>query len=863
MAFKKSQPPSPTPDNPDELLRELPSRRIPDVLPHQQEIVRRYVTDAVSLPDVALQLPTGSGKTLVGLLIAEWRRRRYGDRVVYLCPTRQLVHQVVEQAKDKYGLTVHGFTGKARNYLPARKADYLTAARVAITTYSSLFNVNPFFGDAHIIILDDAHAAENYVASVWSLTVNRRNEEHNVLHDALCGLLKPLLTPLNYARLRGHGSRFADNRWVDKLPTPLFLEVASEIAEVIETHVQGTDLTYAWSMIQEHLHACHLYISSDEIFIRPLIPPTWTHRPLSDPKQRIYMSATLGEGGDLERLMGRKHIRRIPAPEGWDRQGVGRRFLIFPSMSLDSKQTTALRHSLMRAAGRSLVLTPNDRTRASVAKDVEEELGFSTFGASEIEATKQPFISASQAVAVVANRYDGIDFPGDECRLIFVEGLPKATNLQERFLIERMGANLLFNGRIQTRALQAIGRCTRSLEDYSSVFISNDDLVTYFADPRKREFLHPELQAEIDFGVEQSKGVQLKDFVENFGVFLKNDDEWEEVNRQIVTGRSTKSQKAFPAMDQLTNAVSYEVDYQRELWATNYEGALDFARRVLGQLTAPELRGYRSLWHYLAGGAAHLGAVEGVAGLAALARSEFSSARDGAGGIPWLASLARFQTDDEEVDGGDLILMEQIERVEMVLTELGTVHDRRFGEREREILDGLDSVEHTAFERAQELLGEQLGFVSGNQETEGSPDPWWIAGSVCLVFEDHAGARDQSALSVEKARQVSSHPDWMRANVEASGGTNVLPVLVTPVTKVRRNAAAHLRGVALWPLDEFRRWARDAVSVVREVRRTFVEPGNLVWRASAAETFEQGGLDAMGLHATLRSRSAVDRLGPV
>ena len=86
MAFKKSQPPSPTPDNPDELLRELPSRRIPDVLPHQQEIVRRYVTDAVSLPDVALQLPTGSGKTLVGLLIAEWRRRRYGDRVVYLCP---------------------------------------------------------------------------------------------------------------------------------------------------------------------------------------------------------------------------------------------------------------------------------------------------------------------------------------------------------------------------------------------------------------------------------------------------------------------------------------------------------------------------------------------------------------------------------------------------------------------------------------------------------------------------------------------------------------------------------------------------------------------------------------------------------
>ncbi len=25
---------------------------------------------------------------------------------------------------------------------------------------------------------------------------------------------------------------------------------------------------------------------------------------------------------------------------------------------------------------------------------------------------------------------DGIDFPGDDCRLLFIEGLPKATNIQ-------------------------------------------------------------------------------------------------------------------------------------------------------------------------------------------------------------------------------------------------------------------------------------------------------------------------------------------------------------------------------------------------------------------------------------------------
>ena len=66
--------------------------------------------------DIALQLPTGSGKTLVGLLIAEWRRIKYRERVVYLCPTIQLVNQAVELSVGKYGINPLGFTGKQRKY---------------------------------------------------------------------------------------------------------------------------------------------------------------------------------------------------------------------------------------------------------------------------------------------------------------------------------------------------------------------------------------------------------------------------------------------------------------------------------------------------------------------------------------------------------------------------------------------------------------------------------------------------------------------------------------------------------------------------------------------------------------------------
>ena len=862
MAFKKVPPPMPVPDSPEKLFRALPRRKIPDVMPHQKEIMRAYVSQAVDIPDVALQLPTGSGKTLVGLLIAEWRRRKYQERIVYLCPTRQLVNQVFEQAKEKYGLTVLRFTGSAQDYDPADKSRYKNTSSVAVTTYSSLFNTRPFFDNANVLIVDDTHTAENYVSALWSLRVEGSNPAHAALHTSLRGALKPLLDPLDFARLSGQLGNTNNLTWVDKIPTPEFVKIASEVAEILDQHTQNMDLKHPWSMIRDHLRACHLYISSQDILIRPLIPPTWTHAPFSEPKHRIYMSATLGAGGDLERLMGRSNIQRLSIPEGWDRQGVGRRFFNFPSMSLDVEATTELRRKLMCQAKRSLVLVPSDRMRDEIVNDVKDGLSFPIFRATDIETSKKPFISQTKAVAVVANRYDGIDFPHGECRLLFVEGLPKATNLQERFIMTRMGANVLFNERIQVRVLQAIGRCTRSLEDYSAVVVSGEELTDYLADVRRWKFLHPELQAEISFGVEQSMDVSLEDMLENFDIFLENGSTWEDVSQQIITDRENNTQEPFPAIDELSNVVAYEINFQKRLWQSDYEAALAAAERVLGGLNAPELRGYRALWHYLAGSAARLGADSDVPALAVKAQAQFSKAKSAAIGIPWLVKLARHQSEDASSREDRSVLMGQIERVEAILEQLGTTHDRRFAKREKEILDGLQSREKGPFEYAHRILGEILGFEANNVEEDGSPDPWWIAGNVCFVFEDHTGARESSALHVTKARQVASHPDWMLENVEASVNTNILPVLVTPVKKVKQGAVPHLRDVALWPLDEFRDWACEAIAVIRNLRTTFAEPGDLTWRAMAAEVFKQRGLDAPSLRTRLRSQRA-DSLEPV
>lgn len=863
MAFKIPVIETTVPETPDRLFRDLTRRRLPDVLPHQAEIMRRYAAEAVDRPDVALQLPTGSGKTLVGLLIAEWRRRKFRERIVYLCPTKQLVNQVAAEAHEKYGLSVATFIGPIREYSPGDKTDYQQAQKIAVTTYSALFNTNPFFENADIIFVDDAHVSENYIAKQWTLQVPRAGDTYAALHRALTNLLEPHLSATDITRLRGVWDDIVDRTWVDKIPTPVLAEISDELIEIFDAHTANTQLAFPWSVIRSHVHACQMYVSSNEILLRPLLPPTFSHASFDRARQRIFMSATLGAGGDLERLTGRKNIFRIPAPAGWDTQGVGRRFFIFPEMSLKQDELPQLRSQLMARAGRSVVLVPSDNAANTVAEEVVNATGFPVFRAQDIEDSKAAFVSQPRAVAVIANRYDGVDFAGNDCRLLFIDGLPKATNSQERFLMSRMGANVLYNERIQTRVVQAIGRCTRSLEDFSAIVVSGEDLPDYLTDLRRRRYLHPELQAEISFGVRQSLNTDAANIFENFEMFFENKEDWEQVNNQIVDERSRTHKEQMPAVAELQASANFEVDFQTYMWRKDYDAAVDSAESILGILESRELKGYQALWHYLAGSAAHLSALGGSATMSSKSRLHFLEAHRCAPDISWLATFARKQNliESTERSVANTAMLKQVERLAANLTRLGTVHDREYAKLEAAIMEGLRNPD--TFENAQKELGSLLGFVAHKVEREGSPDPWWISGEQCIVFEDYVDTNAEGTLSVEKARQAASHPNWMATNVAEANGCTITPIVVSPARKVRRAALPHVHTLLFWDYGDFVSWSDGALGKIRELRRDFVEAGDLVWQARAATVLRENGLDLSSIIAAVSQHPLAANMTPV
>lgn len=862
MAFKKPISTATVPDSPDMLFLDLPRRKYPSLYYHQGQVLKNYVEKGLNSKDIAIQLPTGSGKTLVGLLLAEWRRRKYKERVVFLCPTRQLVNQVVEEANNKYGLSVQGFTGSVKHYSPEARSAYQDGNSVAVTTYNSLFNTNPFFKDADVIVIDDAHAAENYLQQLWTFSVRRTEASDQLLYKAICGVLKSVLSEQDFARLSGMWSGIEDATWVDKIPTKKILNIVNELRSVINANLTvESSQKYSWKMLQDHIHACQVYVSSNEILIKPLIPPTWTHSAFENAKQRIFMSATLGLGGDLERLTGRANIKRLPVPAGWSKQGIGRRFFIFPEKSLNQEEIVDLRRKLIKRAGRSIVLTSNNESAKEIINDVDIHLEFPVFTAAELEGSKASFVSSEEAVAVIANRYDGIDFPDDDCRLLFVDGLSQSTNLQEKFLINKMGASLLFNDRIQTRALQAIGRCTRSPNDYSAVVITGDELSVYLTDLKKRKYFHPELQAELEFGIFQSSETNSVGILENFEIFLEHESDWEEANQLILDTRASAIQEEFPAMDELSQAVKYEIKWQKALWNSDFIEARDAAREVLSVLKSADLKGYRALWHYFAGAASDQAYSAGYSDFDISAREHYIQAKKATIAIPWLTSLARemgIEANKDKEDRENLLVMQQIEQIESNLVNLGLIASTKFAEKEAQIRRGLSNPE--TFENAQVELGKYLGLEADKVESEASPDPWWYKGDLVIIFEDHVDAEESSALSATKARQVASHPKWLKSHDKSYENSEILPVLVTPVKKVRDGAIPHLEGVSYWSKTEFLDWSEQVLNVIRELRKSFNGPGNLAWRANAAEELSKINADVIGLYKWLSNRPAQEYL---
>lgn len=499
---------------------------------------------------------------------------------------------------------------------------------------------------------------------------------------------------------------------------------------------------------------------------------------------------------------------------------------------------------------------PDEKTATKIQASVESNTNNKVYRAGDIEESKKVFTQHDNAVAILANRFDGIDLLGDECRLIILKDLPKASNLQEQFLESRMAASIILKDRIRTRTVQAIGRCTRSATDYSAVCVLGQELMDQLIRTENRKLYHRELQAEIKFGVEQSKNANKTVFIENLQIFLDHGSEWNDVDKDIVDLREECIQEELPASEKLFNAVAHEVHYQYDLWEKNYTGALENAMKVIQCLEGIEVKGYRGFWYYLAANAAWLEFLEGSKEYEGKALQCYEEAGKCTSSLPWFRKLAKLnQYADSRVQPSDPYLPYLIDQLEVQMNRIG-IDNRKFEKIASEILINLNNPDATKFELGHVGLGTLLGYISDNSTSHGAPDPWWIVDDrLCIVFEDQS--KGEGPICITKTRQAELHPRWIKERVNLADDARIISIIITPGKTIDPDALPIAADALYWHIDDFKNWAESAISTMRNLKNSFAGIGDMFWRSQAERLFKESGIDPVSIISNLKPLNSV------
>ncbi len=797
MPFPQRKQAAPRPEDPEALYRALAeTNNGPTGLwTHQGEILTSWHRDHINDRDVAIELPTGAGKTLVGGLIAEYRRRVNDERTVIACPTRQLARQTADRLNE-YGipnvLLVGGVTGWDRT----DRSKYTRAEAVGITVYSHIFNSNPALADAEVLIFDDAHAAEQAVASTWSATITRATP----LYKDLLTPLADALDPLVLARL-STDSIDPRQRPLVYLASPNGVrEHAAELEAVLMMAVTNrtgpSSLKYTMDAIAGHVDRALIYVSHRSIQIRPLIPPTISHTAFESPRQRVYMSATLGHGGELERSFGRAKVTRIPVPKGWDRQGTGRRFVLFPSLAQDLKSDADVAQwtaSLVSKAGRVLLLTPAQHVADSLQAEVLPK-GIITLTAEHVEDDLTAFTNTQNAALVLTNRYDGIDLPGDDCRLVILAGLPARGDLQERFLHDSLGAIEVLRERVRARFAQGTGRATRNARDYSAVVILGDELMNYVTKREVASALHPELQAELEWGTKESETNTGAGLLGDLDEFFAQSDAWREANEDIIATRRGLDVHNATGTDALAAAAPLEVEAWAAAWAGEWTRAVEKGRQVIDKLSGGrEVQRYAALWHYLLS-AWVLRVDPSNAATAADYLNKSRAAGRGTTWLDYLAAPADVGAGGSLVERRDDVDLAAIDRVLESRPRLG--RNGVFEPGITEARSGLLGRDARPYENGLVHLGLLAGALSeGDGGASAAPDAMWrFTDTLWVSWETKSDAEPDGALGANYVREAGSHLRYMEAHYGAAAPLGSFGMLATPQIKVEPSAVKVAEG---------------------------------------------------------------------
>lgn len=505
-------------------LRKNQSCRIKSLWPHQEEVLKFYYDTLAKEKRIAIELPTGAGKSLISLLILEgWRQA--GKKVAILTSSKTLAIDMVKKAGEVgiKAFEITGKTGLSEDDLTKRDRyliAYKRGAGIAVMNYWAYL-----YGDLvtpDVLAIDDAHSFENVADSHFSLHISR--EDHEVLYNRILNNLKTA-HPI-YQRLESIEQYLTPTHIYEVIYLPHMLEVLKDIEKYFFS-LKDKDKPEYWQFQRnvDRLHTYFMLINRESILLKPIVSPIEAEEKLRLVDKIIYLSATLGTHEVFQKSVGSYlPIKILSESDLNNRIGTMGKRLIFPlSLTPDTgfidERVSEAVETILRQFGKAVVFCVSKNEREEISKYLRDrnKMVFHYTYESDVDSFSK---QGAGTALITAGRYIGLDLPSKICQVGIITRIPFNFDPLDSFIENQLEDMDFIYQQVAHRLVQAFGRCNRSLTDIAVYFCLDGRFESEITGAERITKHFPcELMAQAQLGYEKSKK-SLNKSIENGKLFL-------------------------------------------------------------------------------------------------------------------------------------------------------------------------------------------------------------------------------------------------------------------------------------------------------------------------------------------------------
>ena len=554
--------------HPRDIFMELPNKEYGYPRDVQTEVWKQWYEKRDS-KNTIIKMNTGSGKTVVGLMILQSCLSENKGPAIYVVPDNYLVTQVCNEAK-KLGIKV----SQTEDYSFKNEDSILVINIHKLVNGKSIFGLRPE-GNIKIgsIIIDDVHTCLDVIKHQYSIDIKNNNHIYTEILNIFKQdkKLKDSETFYNISELK-------DVRDNQLIPFWVWQKYSREIKNLIMKDKNNQKIIFNLPLLEKNWKMCNCVISCRGIEITPKNIPISNISSFQDSERRIFMSATLADDNVFISTMGilDKNNLNIVTPEKAD--DIGERLILFPKHLNYNLEEEDIKKKIFKIAEKynvSIIVPSNERL--NFWEEGSENIKLQTLKSDNIEEGIKKIKEGSfKGVTIFLNKYDGIDLPDDCCRFLVVDGLPSMKN---EYDIVIQGINpkdkRILREQIQ-KIEQGMGRGVRSNNDYCNIILMGDRLENILINEKGDKFFSRATLAQYNLSKELWEQVMeennsslptIDDIFSLTDYTLNRDKEWIQEAKSRL--KDIKYEKELN-IDKITIAIRRAFEYGE---IDDYEGA--------------------------------------------------------------------------------------------------------------------------------------------------------------------------------------------------------------------------------------------------------------------------------------------------